>query len=254
MNRLSRKISLGLVGLVVPFSFLAVSSSASLAATTPKTSPFCTNLLVLVTKINSSVSSLEAKMATARTNRDQKVATNDTKWDQELATDRAKWTGQRQDQFTRLEAKATTDTQKAAVKTYETTITSAIATRESANDAARATFRAGVASLIAGQRSTIDSQVGTFANAVSSAEATALSSCQATPDQGPAIRTAFQTAMKNARQAFVSDRKSDGTIGSQVKALAQTRDAAFKVNDATFVAAAKAAAAALKTAFKNPSI
>ena len=247
MNRLSRKIGFAIVAIVVPVS-LSTATIFAAPATTTRTTAFCTNLPSTISKVNSSLSNLQSKLTTAWNNRNAQIATNDTKWDQALAADRAKWAAQRQNEFTELQAKATTDAQKAAVQTYITALSDAINSRESANDQARATFRSGLTSLLASQQSTINSQVATFTGTVNAAEATAQSSCAATPSD-TSIRTTFVSATRTARSAYNSDRKSDSGIGTQVKALAATRDAAIKANDTAFAATAKAEATALKAAF-----
>lgn len=254
MKLLSNKIVIVAIALTVPASAgLAVVSSLTASATN-NDSPFCTNLPNRVSQINSQLSNLQTKLTTAWSQRDQQITANDTKWDQALTAERAEWATNRQGQFTKLQAKATTDAQKAAVQAYITALTNAISTRESANDTARTTFRTAVHNLIANNRAAINAQVTAFVNATAAAESAAQASCQATPNQGPAIRTTFVAAMKSARQTFVNDRKADAGIGDQVKQLAQTRNITIKANDAAFQSAAKAAADTLKAAFKNASI
>ncbi|HVC35904.1 MAG TPA: hypothetical protein VNE40_00450 [Candidatus Dormibacteraeota bacterium] len=253
MNRLFKLSQLSAFGLSIGLASLALAP-AIVSAAAPTTNPFCTNLSATVSRVNSNISNLENKMTTARSQQDQKLSANWAKWDQQIQANRAKWDGLRQADFAKLQAKAKTSTQQAAVQTYITAVLNAVSTRRAANDAARATYRSAVQTVIASQRTNIDSQVSTFTNAVNAAESTAQASCQATPSAGATIRVSFQTSMNNARQSFISDRKSDGTIGNQIKQLAQTRNASFKANNDAFLAAIKAAATVLKTAFGNQNI
>jgi hypothetical protein len=249
MNRLFKKLGFGLALAAVPVSLSASMVTAidkpAAQSSTARTSEFCTNLPATISRVNSNMGSLQSKLDTAWNNRNTQISSNDAKWDQALAADQAKWAAQRQTQFSELQAKATTDAQKAAVQTYITTLTNAISTRESANAAARTTFRDGLTNLLTTQRSNITSQVATFTDAVNAAEAAAQSACAS--DASP--RTTFISAMKSARQAFETDRKGDSSLGTQVKALAATRDAAIKANNTAFKNTATAAATALKAAF-----
>ena len=127
------------VGLTTLTLAVFLSPSAAFAAT--KESEFCTNLPKTITTVNNSISNLTTKFDTAVTNRTDAFTANKQKWDTELATKRQQWDQQRQESFAKLEAKATTDAEKAAVKTYETAVINAVSARRVANDNARDTFR-----------------------------------------------------------------------------------------------------------------
>lgn len=251
MNRISKNVGIGLFGCLV----IVLSSTARISAlsgdrttTIDKTTPFCTNFPSTFSKVNDSISNLQTKLTTAWNQRSQKIASNDAKWDQAIAADQAKWASERKTQFSDLQAKATTDAQKAAVQTYINTMTTAINTRETANAAARSAYRTAVQNLLSSQQSTISAQLTTFSNAVNAAEAAAQSGCTSSPTENN-NRMIFVAAMKAARLAYVSDRKGDSGLTSQVKALAATRDSAIKTNDQNFEAVAKTAAGFLKAAF-----
>lgn len=267
MNQLFNRIKMGSLSLSIAVFGLAVASpvmasaldgqgrkGASAAATTPKTSSFCTNLPNTISTVGTNISNLTGKLSSARTTREQQLAADQAKWNQEIVSSRANWDQKRQTMFTKLESRAKNATQTAAVKAYETTITNAVGVRRAANDQARTTYRSAVANTIAAKRSTIDTQLASFKGNVSSAESSAQASCQATPDQGPAIRATFQAALKSARQSYSADRKSDGTVGAQIKQLAQTRDASFHSNNAAYTVTAHAAQATLKSAFGSSKV
>ncbi|HVO86803.1 MAG TPA: hypothetical protein VMT23_03760 [Candidatus Binatia bacterium] len=249
MKPITNRLFAPLAVLVASLPLLAMASPASALSVAGQT-PFCANLPTTISTINSNIASLTGKLNTAQSSR---LSTLNDRWakaDQTLTTSRAGWAAARQTQFAKLEAKATTDAQKAAVTTFESTITTAINTRESANDAARATYRSGVTSLVNTKQSTTNGQVTTFTDAVNAAEAAATAGCQSSPSSAT-NRTTFQAALKSARTTYSGDRTGDSNIATQVKALAQTRDAAIAANDATFKAAASAAETALKAAFSS---
>jgi len=251
MKLISNKLAAALAAVSISSPVFALGASVTSALSTTASSretSFCTELPTTINTVNSNISKLTGKLNTAQATRLSNLNSRWTKADQTLAADRSQWAADRQAQFTKLEAKATTDSQKAAVSTFESTITSAINTRELANDAARATYRTAVTNLVSTKQSGTNGQVAAFTSSVNSAESTATAGCQANPSSA-ANRTTFQTALRTARTTYISYRNSDNNIASQVKALAQTRDTAIQTNDSTFKAAAAAAETALKAAF-----
>lgn len=244
-------------GAIFIATFIGVSPAANaVVSKSAAESPFCTNLSANATKITSSISNLTNKLNDARNAEDQKVSDNRTKWDSEIKAAQDKADQQRQDNFTKLMAKATTDPEKAAVTTYEQTITDAVNARRSANQQARTAFRSAVDAARSTRRSSVDGQVSTFTNAANAAIQTAQSACASDSSitGGPAIRTAFVTSLKTARTNFQAARKDDMKVSDQVKSLIATRDASIKSNDATFETAAKAARQTLQAAFGKTSV
>jgi hypothetical protein len=237
----------------VPTMAYAVTSTEGRSSVV-KQSPFCAQLPSKVTQITTNMANNKAKVPKAQINRTQKITSDRNKVDQEIAADRAKWDQDRQNNYTKLEAKATIDAQKNAVKTYESTITSAIATRRAAYDAARTTYRDAVDVAISSMQSQVDSQILTFNNAVNAAISAAETSCSADASNRTAIRTQFISDMGTARQNYQSDRKSDDNLGSTIKQLAQDRNASFKAADDVFKTTAESARGTLKAAFGSDSI
>ncbi len=230
---------------------LALPIAVQAATETDRQSPFCTILAKDIDKINTPLSSLKGKLLTARQDQVKKITDDRTKIDEDIQTNRDKADTKRQTNFTKLEDKGNTDAQKAAITTYQNAIKSAINTRRAAYDAAKAAFRSGVDAAIAGRKTTADAQITAYTNAVNAAIATAQASCAADSSLagGQVIRTTFMASLKTARQNFQSARKDDSTVGSQVRELAKTRNAAFKAADETFKASTAAARTALKAAF-----
>ncbi len=251
---MSRHSNISRIGGLLTFLVVAASALPSItvhAISANEESAFCTNLSSLTDKVTGNMTTLITKLDITRASRDQTIAANRTKWEQDIAASRTKWDAKRDMEFATLTAKAKTDAQKAAVKTYQADLTAAIATRRSANDAARNSYRQAVDAALASQRSTIDGEVSTFKSSIATAEAGARTGCQVMPGSGASLRANYQLTLKSARQSFSIARKADKTSADQVKALAATRDAAIKANDAAFAASAKTAADKLKAAFKG---
>lgn len=253
MKQLSKYIQLGITGTIILTisSGLAVSAQVKRPPEKSRDSAFCTNLAANISKVDTGIANAKAKFMTTRTASDQSRVNNHAKWDEQLAADRAKWDRERQDNFTKLEARAKTETQASAIKAYEAAIIAAITTKRSADDAARATFRTSVNATLIAQRSTRDSQLAAFSSSVSSAEATALAGCQATPSSGQNLRAAFRNSLKSARETYTSERKGDENTLSQIKQFAATRNASFKANELALKTAVAQARDALKAAFGN---
>lgn len=248
MNRLSKTGLFSALSLV--FVTVFASSLPVMAATT---SPFCNNLQNRASQITTNLTNMKNKVDDAWSKASQTLTTNRQKEDQEIATDRQTWDTQRQDNYTKLEAKATTDSQKAAVQAYITAVNNAVATRRTAYDAARTAFRSGVDSAIATRHSEVTDQLNAFVDSANSAIATAEASCIANPANGATIRSTLIDSLKTARTTFQTDRKDDSKIGTQVVQLAQVRKAAFKAADAAFATSLSAARQALKAAFGSSS-
>lgn len=236
-----------------PLSTFAIAR-ANGGAAGAKTSPFCNNLSTTTNGITTKISDLQGKVSQAWSTQDQKLASDAQSVDQKVAAARQKADSERSADFTKLEAKATTGTQKQAVQDYETAVNNAVATRRAAYDAARQTFRDGVKSAVDSRRSTVSGQASTFEDSVNSAIATAQASCSSDPGAGAAARTAFVSSLKTARQTFNGSRKDDTKIGQQVSQLAATRNAAFKAADQAFQNSLKTARQALVQAFGKKSI
>jgi hypothetical protein len=255
LTKLARKIIFTSVGVTVVATGLPVGALESTQTTTSKEgTAFCSNLSALATKATGSVTEQTTKWLAAKDQRASHMTDDQAKRDQEIAANRAKWDQDRQTNFAKLEVRATTDGQKSAVKIYETTIRNAVATRRAAYDRARTTYREALANEVTTRQATIDGQIKTLKTAVTTAFATAQTSCKAKPSDGPAIRTQLQASLKSAREAFTADRKTDETVKSQVKTFATQRTDSFKSADTAFQATTQAARDALKAAFKTANI
>jgi hypothetical protein len=249
-------LSLGLMifSPVATFALGPKDAMASDATTTPKTSEFCSTTLAKdASKITTNLNNLIGKANDAWSGKNTKWSTIWANVDTEVSTDRQKADTARQQDFTKLQAKATTSTEQQAVQAYETAVNNAVNTRRAAYDAARQTFRAGVEAAISGRQNTVTGQYSTFEAAVNTAIQNAQASCASNPSNGQEIRTTLEAALKSARESFQGDRKSDSTVGSQVQQLITTRDAAFKSADQAFQNSMTSAAQALKQAFGSNS-
>lgn len=256
MKRISNKIALtsSIIStaclVLAPVGAYAVGRPAVAAPGSPKVNTaFCNGITNQASAVTGRVSGLNDKVTQAWSQQDQKLAAQFQKVDQEVAADRQKADSETQADFSKLEAKATTDAEKQAVKAYETAVLNAISTRRADYDAARQVFRTGVQNAISTRRSTVSSQITDFQNAINSAFTTAEASCSSGSADGTTIHQALQSSLKTARETYQDDRKTDGTVGSQVKQLVIARQAAFKAADTAFQDSLTSARTTLKQAF-----
>jgi hypothetical protein len=232
--------------------FVVISPvAAATPILTPGTSSgrFCTGLTTKASNITNNINDLEGKVRTAWTNQNTRLTTLASNVDQRVTTARHTADANWQIAFSKLEAKATTDSEKSAVHTYETSVNQAISTRRSAYDTARTTFRNGVKDTITTRLTTLSDQANTYADTANTALNTAETACTNNTGTPSVIHTTLISSLRTARQTFVSERKDDTKVGQTVRQLAATRNAAFKAADEAFKTSLQQANTTLKAAF-----
>ncbi|HLN19000.1 MAG TPA: hypothetical protein VK255_02405, partial [Patescibacteria group bacterium] len=170
-----------------------------------------------------------------------------TEKDSELANLRSSWDDNRNDQFKKLEEKATTDAQKKAVADFEAAVKAAIAARRTAVDAAITTFREGVKKLISDRSESVSSGFSAFTKAVQAAYGTAKSDCANSKDPAT-IRTTLRNSIQAARAKFHSE-KTSAKVGGNIQTLIDARRTAVNKAMTDFKAAMEKARTDLKKAF-----
>lgn len=211
----------------------------------------CTRITTLGSTNEATIGSKKAAMQADFANRLTKITSEKSQVDQKVTTFRANLAKTFNDKVAKLEAqKNLSATQKAAIETFKTDMTTAEATREKAVDAARQTYREGLFQAINDRQVALTSAVEAFQAAVTDAFSTAASNCS---DTG-AMQT-LKTTVKSARETLQTAR-SNNKVGSTVSQLAATRNASIKAADQAFAQSAasygKTLAAAL-AANTNPS-
>lgn len=240
--------------LVVTLSLCLPAVSFAVNSPTPSggNNGFCSRLANDESKVEGSISQRRDKVSSAWSAQASRLAELKQQAAQKVAEVRASVDAKRQQNFTKLEAKAKTPDEKAAVQTYETSVEQAVSIRRSTVDKARAAFNQGVMSAIDARHSEISSQMGDLVSGVDSAFATASSSCLG-GESGQSVRQTLVASLKSARVTFVSERQNDSKIADQVHALATTRNAAVTAANNTLTASLKTAAQTLKAAFGKDS-
>lgn len=211
----------------------------------------CTRIATLGSTNEATIESKKAAMQTDFANRLTKITSERTQVDQKVATFRVNLAKTFDDKVVKLEAqKNLSDTQKAAIETFKTDMTTAEATREKAVDSARQTYREGLLQAINDRQTALASAVNAFQTSVTDAFSTAASNCS---DAG-AMQT-LKTTVKSARETLQGTR-NDNKVGSTVSQLAATRNASIKAADQAFAQSAASYGKTLATALAattNPS-
>lgn len=209
----------------------------------------CTNLIERNLKMGERLLDMQKKIserkATRKTVFDEKRDARDAT----LKEKREERDAKREEMYARLLERAGNDTEKQkAVAAFKTAVEKAITDRKTAVDAAIAAFRTGVDTAIGTRKNALDVSMTSFKTSADKAFATAKNSCEAGEDP-KTVRETLQADLKSARSSAQSDRQEAEKIGEQVKALAETKKAAFATALADFKLAIETARKNLKAAF-----
>jgi hypothetical protein len=173
-----------------------------------------------------------------------KRLTEEQSFDAKVAADWAKWDTIRQQNFTALNNKATTSSEKAAVATFEQTVLTAVSDRRDAVTNARNTFRGTVESDATARLNEVDGAVSTFQTAVSTAVSKAEANCST--ETTATLRNDFVSSLKSARTSFQSALVNLPKLTTEVQSASQLRTSAVQSADNSFKQTVQDAANALK--------
>jgi hypothetical protein len=219
---------------------------------TPNPEQFCTNLTSVTSMIGGNTNNQFQDLKTNFAGGASKVKQDLTGVGNSLASARAAADQKRDADFQELSAKATTDAQKAAIATFEASVTQAITTERTSVDTADMAFEQGVLAVISARQTALANAAANYKAAVASALSQAGSSC--TAGVSPmTVRTTLQEALQAARSALQSVASKSQGLGPNVSNLAATRKAAVQKAQALAKTAIDAALATLKAALGVPA-
>jgi hypothetical protein len=211
---------------------------------------FCGRFAETTGNIAEKMSGVRTKIDELKGNREATMEDRRDTRDENLNGIRSTQDARRVEWYAKLEARATTDRQKDAVREFEKTVDTSVETRRDAVDAAIAAFRSGVDSLVSGKKNSAETAADVFQGAVDAAVARAKADCEAGKDP-ETIRNTFRASLKKAKTELTASRKSVEGIGGQVDALAKVRNESIRKAVEAFDASLKAATEKLKTAFSE---
>src|SRR5487761_474292 len=219
------------------------------AHTTAVANAFCASLSGLSGRFHSDANNEISKLQDKVDNEAQKVQQNRQTVDSKVSQARDAATSEREGVYATLDEKAATDAQKQAVATFKAAVEAASSTRETAIKQAQATYRQGLDQIVAQHRSAVHDTLAAYKDAIASAIQQAQAQCSAGQLDAVTIRADFQQALQTARANRQSQTTQIDKVGPQVRALAQTRNAAVQRALQTYKTALQAAVAQLKAAF-----
>jgi hypothetical protein len=217
----------------------------------PKVAPvaFCSKFTDATGQVSGDTTSRFNELQANFAKRGDKINTEFKGLSQKITDNRGDWDKKRADNFAKLEAKATTTEQKAAVTTFEAAIKDAVTKRRAAVDAADTTFHNGLLSAVTARQAQLKSAAATYQAAVAAALAAAKASCAAgtSPDT---VRKNLQTALQAAHAKLETARASADKVGPNLDTLKAARKAAVEKANADYKAAIQSALATFKAALK----
>lgn len=211
---------------------------------------FCERFLGNVEQQKNRLEERYRNMEQVRTDRYDNTDKRRTERDSRLEEQRQTRNEYRDGWYAKLLELAGDDADKiAAVNEFKTTMEALVAARQASVDEALESFRAGVDTAVAGKKSGVDAAAEQFRAEYQAAIDAAKASCDEDGADVNSIRSQFMTDMKAAREKLQDSRKDLMTVGEQVRALAETKNAAIKTAMEKFRNGAADARADLKDAF-----
>jgi hypothetical protein len=211
---------------------------------------FCGKFAETTGSIAEKMSDVRTKIDGLKVNKESMMENHRDTGDERLNDVRSTQDARRVEWYVKLEARATTDKQKEAVKDFKKTVDAGVESRRDMVDAAIGTFRAGADALVTGKKNSAESVADTFQAAVDTAVAGAKADCESGKDP-ETIRNSFRGALKKAKTDLSISRKSVDNIGNQVDALAVVRNESVRKAVDRFDTVLKAATEKLKVAFSE---
>jgi hypothetical protein len=160
----------------------------------------------------------------------------------------------RDEEFTKVDAQATTEAQKQAATIFKATVKTAMEARKASYDQARETFKTGVDAVVTSHKTQTTGQVTGYKAAVDAAFAKATSACQATTPNVQVIMSTLKLELSNARKTFKDGRQSDTKVSADIKALVEARKKSMTDANALFKDTVTKARETLKAAWGNTAI
>jgi hypothetical protein len=238
----SALIAIVALGLVAPLAH----------AQTPNASGknFCAQVEKLRMDVDKKVTERMGTVTTRRAERTVSLETRRDDRDMRLRDHRDTRRDNLAEHFTKLEARATTDAERAAVAAFRTAMEAARGERRAAIDAAIAAFRTGTDNVLAERRTAVDTAAKRFEDTTRAAMERARTSCASATADGSAVRTALRADLKNVKDRLRTDR--DGLDKKDaLKPLIAARKTAIDKAITDFKAAMEKAKTDLKAAFPN---
>lgn len=249
MTKMSFRNQFRNLGLAVLVICLFVPSLL-FAKTSPSASSalgFCSGINALALKLEQRMTNRFGKIEEKRTDAMTNLEERQQKRDERQEQNRQRFDQNRAEFLAKLEARAQTDAQKAALAKFKAAVTEAIKAHRAAIDSAKSAFRQGVEQAIASRKSAVNLATKAYQDAVKAALAKAKADCKAGVEPA-AVREELHRALKVARDKFETDRQAIEKLKDSLKPLIEARKAAIAKANQDFQTAIEKARTELKAA------
>lgn len=241
MKRISNLISTSAKGLTI------AALIAGVAFVQPVAAADCTAINTIANNGTSAINTKLGAMSSDFTGRLTTITTNLDVVDKKITEARATAATNFDTKISDLKStQDISDTQLAAIEQYKTDMLAAEKTRETAVDAARATYRAGLVDAVKSYQDSLTGSANTFKSTAASYFQWAKDQCAADKNQ-TTIRTWLKGYIATTKSTFAGARGTD-TTKAKISELAQTRNQAIADANKAFTDAATGYAATLATA------
>lgn len=153
--------------------------------------------------------------------------------------------------YDQLRAKATTNTQKAAVETFITAVTAANTARQAAVDAAVKAFQDGVDKIVTARKTALIPVLNTYYISVKAAISQAKSACAVSGSSSTTVRNTFVATLKTARAQMQTEKQAINKLETTIKDLTAIKKTALTKASNDFKTAVTAAKTDLKQAMAS---
>ncbi len=217
-----------------------------------QTAQYCKRLEQTTSKMVSEAETLRTRWNTTKTEKKSEISENREDRMGKLGEVRETGDSRRENHYTKLEERATTDAQKSAVAKFKATMETAVRTRRTAIDTALRTYKAGVDALLKKRQDDTQSALTKMRTSIKTATDKAKTDCTAGVDAAT-IRSTLQASTKAAREQFKTDRQNIEKGRTGLEELRKTRNASIKAAVDSFKTTAENARKELRSAFPSTS-
>jgi len=205
------------------------------------------------TRINTDLEDKRNNLSERLRERDGDLSTRRTDWDAKRTEARTIADEKRQEHYTKLLQQAVSETQKAAIEQFKSTVETAVVARRTSQDTAREEYRKGVDMVTSERKTELTDASTDFKQSVEAALAKAKSSCEnGTPLD--TVKATLKADLELARVELKNAGESAPDVSESIKALVEKRKNTLEGAKATFAAALEKAKADLKEALAREDV
>lgn len=205
----------------------------------------CTRILQVSETVQARLAARRTELDARRDEVKARVAERRAEHQENANERRQNWDERWEKMILEMEAKAETSAQKAAITQFKIEMRSAFSARQTAIDAATAVFRSNLDKAVTDRKAAVQTTSDALKNAVKAAFDKAKADCTAGV-AAPKVRANLKASLETAHAKFRADVQAADKIGTNARALAETRRVAVEKANEVFKAAAFKARETLK--------